>query len=174
MTSTPGHVRSQTERNFLKIARVRRNGVSIHTTVRRRPDCQKRRQLQREEDAAQRKTGHMKEILAKLSCKTEDWLASSTFQAARHILAVRFHGYSNAVYGRVIQSIYETGQLRRQKIKGGGSKNAYGSEGPPLCYPELAGCVPHHEITDSRLLRIDQGNQKLPWHGRVIQRSLQN
>ena len=87
--------------------------------------------LQQEADAAERNQASLRLMLQELPSWFQDKEYLATFQDARRMLAMRYRHKSNTVLGRIVLSIHETGHLRRRKIKGCGSFNMYGSEGPP-------------------------------------------
>ena len=118
------------ERFFSTTQRCIKNGIAC-VSERRRIPCPKTSRLQQEADAAERNQASLRLMLQELPSWFQDKEYLATFQDARRMLAMRYRHKSNTVLGRIVLSIHETGHLRRRKIKGCGSFNMYGSEGPP-------------------------------------------
>ena len=65
---------SSSERNFRRASRVRRNGVSVIGSVHGRMPCEKRRLLQRAENAEEHNAANIIEVLRSLSQSYRDYL----------------------------------------------------------------------------------------------------
>ena len=138
------------DRKFSKTKRCRKNGIA-NSSERRRIPSPKTTRLQQEADAAERNEASVRLVLQELPSWLKDRMYVASFQDARRMLAMRYRHKSNTVLGRIVLSIHETGHLRRRKMKGCGSFNLYGSEGPvsfllasaalTSSHPELAGSM---------------------------------
>ena len=163
------------ERNFRKAQAARRNGVMVSGSQRSRITCDKQRFIAREADAFERNVAAVHDVLRGLPDYLRDSLFCMSGTDARHCVVALFPRLSCNARTQVVRSIHAEGQLRRRKLKGGGSFNAYGSEGPAdpghgaasswqAGYPAFAGAMPLELLTAPRRHRITEGNNALQEH----------
>jgi len=163
------------ERNFRKAQAARRNGVMVSGSQRGRITCDKQRFIAREADAFERNVAAVHDVLRGLPDYLRDSLFCMSGTDARHCVAALFPRLSCNARTQVVRSIHAEGQLRRRKLKGGGSFNAYGSEGPTdpghgaasswqAGYPAFAGAMPLELLTAPRRHRMTEGNNALQEH----------
>lgn len=108
---------ANSNRNFRKTAKVRRNGVSISSTVRSRVCCEKRRVLQGEAQARDRNAENVRDTLRSLSQISRERLFLMIGEEARSAVGRWFPWLSSKARSQVVQTIYAEGQLRRKKNK---------------------------------------------------------
>ena len=122
------------DRNFRKQYNVRRNGIA-EDSARKRIPCEKSRKLQREADNAEHNNWHIKTAKREMQDGLAETLFVSPFSDAWHLVCTHFSWMSCRARRTLLNdirssSIVDSSTKRRRKMKGGGSFNAYGSEGP--------------------------------------------
>ena len=106
---------SSSDRNFRRAFRVRRNGVSVIGSVRGRMPSEKKRLLEREENAEEHNAANVREVLRSLSQSYRDNLFLVIGAEARSCLVAWFPWLSSKARSQVVRRIHEEGQLRRKK-----------------------------------------------------------
>ena len=145
---------TQRERSFMRRPAVRKNGISDPRQW-NGLSCEKKRLLRRETENAKRNLKHVQEMKSYVKQSVQDELFIMTFMEAFRYLSFWFPGTSVRARRCFLVSIRTETHVdacikRRRKLKGCGSFNPYGSEGPAIGGGKTWIPLPNFQAGDDR------------------------